>query len=257
MSSTGDLTPEAEQLESAIRKNDVTSLKKIISAHLTKFNLVPGRLKCIAGPILLGASSCSVDCVSGGRIRSHSTVSFGRPSVCSLALQPHEMPGRKFSHSNPLQTFPGTTENDPPMSGMLTIRGASGARSLPDTRRGSVNPDGPVPPIFKNALHVAIQCGSMDVLTVLLASGLDPRQCGQFDSGSSKQDTNELKINAAFDNGGPSRRRPSLWMGLSRVDGQPRLFEQWSHGDLFGSSGFEPVQTGYEPSRYECQILAD
>lgn len=209
---------ESELLEKAILNDDPTATKAIVTAHLQKFRLAPGRCnnrnrQQLGGLCTLSSvASRSADCVNYyyNRLRSHSSASIGlgagsrRPSYLYNSqggvgrpgqLNPHDLPGgRKLSHSHPLQSCSSSSAVDPGPSiygPTLTVYGQSGVRSLPDTRRGSVNttdgnsqPGGAIenlPVIFKNALHVAIQNSSTEALSVMLAAGLDPNAPGCYD----------------------------------------------------------------------------
>ncbi|ESN90642.1 hypothetical protein HELRODRAFT_166344 [Helobdella robusta] len=215
MESSGN---EPELLEKAILNDNATITKSLITTHLQKFRLAPGRgnprnRTHQRGPCTLSAvSSRSADCVNYyySRLRSHSSASIGlgagarRPSYLYNAqttsnnagsLKPYDLPGgRKLSHSHPLQSC---MPNDPGPSAYgptLTVYGESGIRSLPDTRRGSVNTsevggansqnggiNANLPAIFKNALHVAVQNAANEALNVMLAAGLDPNAPGFYD----------------------------------------------------------------------------
>ena len=77
--------------------------------------------------------------------------------------------GRKFSHSNPLQTW--SAGPGPPDS--LSPSRRESSCTCTSTVDVAV-----VPWIFKNALHAAIQTNAVDVLALLLEVGVDPNRTG-------------------------------------------------------------------------------
>lgn len=136
VSSIFDLSYEADQLDRAIRDNDICIVKKILEVHLYRFNV----------------SSSVQSNVSTHDIKS---VSMADSSRCPSRLS-HE---------------PGPSgEVD------LTLRRCYMLDRF--DRRGSGTTEADTPPIFKSALHVAVQSKSMDVLNLLLRYGVDPNEPG-------------------------------------------------------------------------------
>ena len=195
---------EWEQLEKAILKDEGATVKQLCNSHLLKYRLASGRpvsrfSQLQSGPCNLSAvSSRSADCVNHyypNRIRSHSSIGLTTRRLSYQTStdrwQTFNFPGgRKLSHSHPLQSLSSAGHSDSTQAygATLTVYGANGIRSLPDTRRGSVqhanggnNNENQPPSIFKNALHVAIQNFSFKALHSLLLAGLDPNASGSYD----------------------------------------------------------------------------
>lgn len=198
-SSIFDLSSEADRLDQCIRDNDVIGVRKIASVHINKFNLtLAARIRSLGtGPRAGGGvwatdawSSSGGDSISN-RTRSHSysTASGCFQAGSSYSLAPFNdvfSPGRKLSHSNPLQTLPSGPGHD----------SAAPSRRESNCTCTSAVEVAVVPWIFKNALHAAVQTNAVDVLAMLLDIGVDPNRTG---TGSS---TDTTVMSAAGHDGG-------------------------------------------------------
>lgn len=180
-SSIFDLSSEADRLDQCIRDNDVIGVRKITSVHLNKFNLsLAARLRSLGVGSRPGDGAWMGDTMSwsagesiSNRTRSHSysTASGCFQAGSSYSLAPYSdvfWPGRKLSHSHPLQTWSEGTGHD----------SAATSRRESNCTNNSTVEVAVVPWIFKNALHVAIQSNSVDVLALLLDVGIDPNRTG-------------------------------------------------------------------------------
>lgn len=179
-SSIFDLSSESERFDQALKENDIDALRKLLTVHLSRFNLVTvelsrsGTCRGVGPPSLPPAwdNWSFVDSASN-RTRSLSTVSIGRHSLYSLLPSDHQQQpsSHKLSHSHPLHSS---------SSGAAPT--GDGHAVTDDSRRdsscGTDNPEGPVPLVFRNALHLAIQYNSMEALNLLLVSGVDPNRSG-------------------------------------------------------------------------------
>ena len=134
-SSIFDLSYEAEQLDRAIRENDVNTVKKILDVHYNKFNV------SLTAHLQNGSVLDKFSCDSGSRCASN-----GEPVV-----------------------------PDPEV--IARFRGSISERAM-DGRRGSTNTDTEAPPVFRNALHLAVQHQALAVITLLLKYGVDPNEAG-------------------------------------------------------------------------------
>lgn len=151
-SSIFDLSYEGEVLDRAIRENDVKVIKKIMHIHSSKFPLV--RTAHVNGGFPNDKLS-ALDSVSGN--------SQPRPSIHSMGMERPVIENRRDSAQ------PRGSQQLNPMSLISDMRRESSATE---------NTDSGIPLIFRNALHVAIQHNAIDVLGVLLASGVDPNEPG-------------------------------------------------------------------------------
>ncbi|XP_023223276.1 uncharacterized protein LOC111624610 [Centruroides sculpturatus] len=121
-SSINDLTFEAEQLERAVRHNDLCYVRRMLELH-------HGRFPVNLHGSLLDKSSCET--------KSH------------CVSQDVDILLRKS------QTFLDRLD-----------------------RNDSVSTEQETPPIFANALHLAVEYNSQDVARLLLKYGVDPNECG-------------------------------------------------------------------------------
>ncbi len=139
-SSIFDLSYEAEQLDKAIRDNDINIVKKILDVHHHKFNINV-------------SMHCNGSNSHMGDIRS----SIGDDSISHCMSYDHAHISSEVDLS--LHRIQGNCDNL-------------------DRRESSTTENTDVPPVFKNALHVAVQHEAMDVLTLLLKYGIDPNEPG-------------------------------------------------------------------------------
>ncbi|ELT88361.1 hypothetical protein CAPTEDRAFT_195646 [Capitella teleta] len=155
-SSIFDLSYEGEVLDRAIRDNDIKVIKKIIHVHSGKFPLV--RTAHVNGGFPVDKLS-AVDSVS--------YVSQLRQTP----LPPGELPEAASARRDSIlqQQQPRGSQQLNPWTALADARRESSATE---------NTDSVVPLIFRNAVHVAIQHNALDVLGVLLASGVDPNEPG-------------------------------------------------------------------------------
>ena len=138
-SSIFDLTYEAEQLDRAIRDNDAKGVRKLLDLHLNKFNVQNHRR---------------------GSYMDRLSVSMGGDSVSRRCSQQDVQSCHAETEHLLRRSFPAYDRE----------RRASSTTDNTDT--------GCVPLIFRNALHVAVQHSSYDVLNLLLTYGIDPNEPG-------------------------------------------------------------------------------
>ncbi|KAL3865020.1 hypothetical protein ACJMK2_006661 [Sinanodonta woodiana] len=130
VSSIFDLSFESDQLERALKENDVNAVTKFLHIHHGKFPLKPSH----AFSTGIGGRHYDISASSGSR----------RPSSRSHDL---DMPFRRFT-----------------------------LERIDFDRRESVTPEWDIPDIFRSSIHVAISNNSLDVILVLLKSGIDPNE---------------------------------------------------------------------------------
>jgi hypothetical protein len=182
---------------------------------------------------VVGGVGPGADSLLSNRTRSHS---YSTASGCcvmhgggsSYSLMPYDcsagtgaggglllVGGRKYSHSNPLQSCPTTTglgaagpaaaaATSSSTTTMMMLMMSGGADNSSSRRESSCTTDGyvvdgaVVPWIFKNALHAAIEHDAVDVLAALLTCGVDPNRTGTG-TGSSGHATDAGDASAAAD----------------------------------------------------------
>ena len=147
MSSLFDMTNEADQLDRAIRGNNTGVVSRLLSIYYHRFSLKDPSVMSTTNSATLGP--------------------FRRASNLSMQSEMYEcgvLAGGDSDyrrHSTQLHQF---TWGHPTDSS--------------DTRRSSCRSDDYMSVVFRNALHVAIQHSSIDVLRLMLSCGVDPNQPG-------------------------------------------------------------------------------
>lgn len=197
-SSIFDLSSESERFEQAIRDNNIETLRKLLDVHLSRFNLVtPETRSCGTGtmpPAGVGPPAFPpgwdnwsfVDSRSD-RTRSLSTASVGRRSVCSLQPTNEPFPSAKKTSLTNHHPHSGSS------SGVLLS--VDGGQSKGDGSCGlAEGHEGPLPTVFRNAIHLAIQHNSVDALTLLLVSGVDPNRPGSGGGGGGGSATDPQNV---------------------------------------------------------------
>ncbi|KAF6199507.1 hypothetical protein GE061_007533 [Apolygus lucorum] len=146
--SSCDLTADALMLERAIRANDALRVKRFLNAHHDKFQVnLHGSL--------LGKSS------SDGSQSADVGIAPAKPK---LPLVRQDQVDMAKPSPSPMNSSRSSCSSD--SSSSLSSGGA-----------------GEVPLVFSNALHLAVEYGSVDVLRVLLKYGLEPNQGGRLPAG--------------------------------------------------------------------------
>ncbi len=205
-SSIFDLSCEAEQLDHAIRDNNTKAVSKLLSVHLNKFRRTAASASTSQPaptvlPTATAATAPETEFEPLIRQRSVSGQSSQLRADCAAARK----------------------------SGSRGMHLPSAACVTPERRESSAteHSETPCPPIFRNALHVAIQHNAVDVLLLLLANGVDP------DAPGSTCDTDGRRHSSISDILSPKDKRDvRFYLGTRRSGGGP----DGSRGSACGST---------------------